>query len=274
MTYLSKRIRNNSFAVCITLLLLLTACDEEKVNEQVVARVGDAILTDEDVTLALDTAKQSKLYRQEYIRRWVENEILYQEAINREITKRKDYLNQLRESKQKLAGGILVEELIADTKLEISDAELKEYFEKHKSEFQVQSNAYVVNVVCFKDRDEAESYRAKLLTSDWNKVFSTVRKNAAFSNVENKFVYDYEIDNSRVKRILSFLRPDDISVVIPDGKNRFCIYSIKRKYEVNDVPVFEDVKSEVRERFVMIKHKELYRSIINNLYSKYEVKIY
>ena len=65
---------------------LTLSCAEEKTDAKIVARVGSSSLTEEELNAALGSETNANKYREEFIRRWVETELLYREAVNENIT--------------------------------------------------------------------------------------------------------------------------------------------------------------------------------------------
>lgn len=274
MMNLKKHISSNFLQVCFVLSIGLTACTEEKIDLRTVARVGSSMLTEAEVQAALQSKSGNQKYREEYIRRWVESELLYQEAVKEKIIQDPEFEKILIESRKSLAGGMLLSGVLKEEEPEIEESELEEYFEKKKDEFKITSKAYVLNWVCFNNKESVEDFRHRLLSSDWNEVLRNYPNDYIVESASGKFTYYYDINLPSVKRLLESIRLGDISVIIPEQPDKYWIFQIIRKYNLNDIPLFEDVKAEVEQRLRIIKEKQLYKNFIDELYSKYEVKIY
>ena len=80
MKKLSKVI-NKKFGIILLSAVALTGCGKEEPKKDFIARVDESYLTKKELSADLDTAQLQESHKNEYIRNWVETELLYQEAI-------------------------------------------------------------------------------------------------------------------------------------------------------------------------------------------------
>ncbi|MDP2806647.1 MAG: peptidyl-prolyl cis-trans isomerase [bacterium] len=118
-------------------LLAGAGCKKEQPQGQVVARVNKAVLTDSDVKdyLPNGAAGISPAQKEEFLRRWVDTELFYQEAVKKGLDKDPKVAKQLRDLKREILANQLLQKEVVE-KQNVSEAEVKAYFELHQTEFQ------------------------------------------------------------------------------------------------------------------------------------------
>lgn len=120
------------------LLLLLTGCSkEERWEPEVVARIGDQKLTSSEVTAWEASLRQAEIpqeVRSAFIHHWVEEELLYQTALERDLTEDPWVTQRIDE----LTRSLLTSRLLELEYLKIkqpSTTAITTYFQQHSSEF-------------------------------------------------------------------------------------------------------------------------------------------
>ena len=126
---------------------------EEKAGE--IVRVGDAVLTGDDLDRLVPEDEQIPLTfeeRREFVRRWVDTEVLRQEAIRRGL-KTDPYVEaRLKELEQQfLADYLVFTELRKRTA--VSEEEIEGYYAAHEREYM---NEYRVSQILVGTPEEAE----------------------------------------------------------------------------------------------------------------------
>ncbi len=142
----------------ICFLLLFTFCTKDKETLSAVARVGDTVLTDEDLVLASVFTDKERL---SYIDNWINTELLYQAGsdvgLNRDI---------LLETKINLYRKKLVGQAYLETKIQgmvsVSKDEVRDYYVDNKTEFKRLKSEAILNSFILTDKKEANRVRANL----------------------------------------------------------------------------------------------------------------
>lgn len=127
------------------LFLVLVACSEtepdkpaEEMQQHVVARCNDQVLTLEQIQTVFTPEQWENLSRDEKLR-FVEGEwkplmLLVQEATSRGISERPDVRFAVRNARNKIVANYLIEEITASVS-EPTEQEMVDYFDTHKDEF-------------------------------------------------------------------------------------------------------------------------------------------
>jgi hypothetical protein len=252
----------------------LCACGKEQPRKDFIARVDNSYLSAKDLATDLDTAGLETSRRNEYIRNWIETELLYKEASEEDILKDKEYLKTLEKAKRELARAFLINKILDDNKIELKDSELEEYFNSHKEEFRLFQDTYCYNLIKFKNEDKAVFFRTALIESDWMKAANALRNDP--SVVEQKtgiLKSDYQIQPNSLLFCLQGLMSGETSIVLNTEPSVFAVVQLKRKYSVGDIPEFQVLKPEVRQRLLLRRKEKLLSEHIKGLYSKYQVEI-
>ena len=131
-----------------------------------IVRVGDAVLTGDDLNRLVPEDEQIPLTfeeRREFVRRWVDTEVLRQEAIRRGL-KTDPYVEaRLRELEQQfLADYLVFAELRKRT--EVSEEEIEAYYAAHEREY---LNEYRVSQILVGTPEDAERVIELLKTKSW-----------------------------------------------------------------------------------------------------------
>jgi len=118
-------------------LLAGAGCKKEQPQGQVVARVNKTVLTESDVKdyLPNGAAGISPAQKEEFLRRWVDTELFYQEAVKKGLDKDPKVAKQLRDLKREILANQLLQKEVVE-KQSVTEAEVKAYFDLHQTEFQ------------------------------------------------------------------------------------------------------------------------------------------
>src|SRR5882762_2941695 len=163
---------NTRLASVLCIALAASACKKSEKSGPAVARVGDEVITADEVRQRLNEtspflrARYSTLERKkEFVENMVRNELLAQEAIRQGYDKSPAVREQMKRA--------MIQELIKhqlDAKLsgsDIPDEELKKFYEAHIDEFVKPERARVLHIFLpatdAKQRAEARKHAATLL---------------------------------------------------------------------------------------------------------------
>lgn len=253
---------------------VLSGCGKEPSEKEYIARVNNSYFTKNDLAAVVDSGYGKNLYRNEIVRNWINEELLYQEARNTGILKNDEFLRVQKESEKRLAVTFLVNKLFKDEQLTIEPSEVKDYFEKHRDNFKLFHNAFLVNLVQFNDEDRAISFRDEAFTNGWPKSSEPIRNDSNIVSIEStKLVYEYELQPANLVRIIRELLPGEISIVINDGAGNYFVVQLLEKYERGSIPPFEIIDDLVRDRYVASKKEQFIKEYVQDLYSKNDIEV-
>ncbi len=135
MKSLNKLLRN-SFYFLFTSAIIFIGCSKEPEKKEYVARVNDSYLIEEELN-DFDSLFNGSFSRAEIINKWVEKELLFQEAIKQGLTDEEDFKRIINNSRRELASSLLINKYLSETIKKPSNTQLQEFYDKHKNEFQI-----------------------------------------------------------------------------------------------------------------------------------------
>ncbi len=253
---------------------VISGCGKESPKKEYIARVNDSYFTKNDLASIVDSGYGKRQYRNEIVRNWIDEELLYQEAKHSGILKDDDFIRTKNESEKRLAVTFLVNKLFREEQLTIEPSEVKDYFDKHRDNFRLFHNAFLVNLVQFDDEDRAISFRDEAFINGWQKSAEAFRTDSNVVSSENsKLVYEYELQPADLVRIVRELLPGEISIVINDGMGNYFVVQLLEKYERGSIPPYEIIGDLVRDRYAASKKEQFIKKYVQDLYSKNDIEV-
>lgn len=255
-------------------VIALTACSKEQKKDDFIARVNESYLTREELASLVDTSSLNSVEKDQLIKNWIYQQILFQEAENEGITKQKEYLNILKKSSYELAAAMLIENFLRSEDVNYSDDDLLDYYAIEKNYFRLSSNTYRLNKVVFSSEDKAIKFRTLALESDWQKAVSVfISDSALVQNIFSELFEENNIYPIQLSRIIKDFYADEISIVITEKPGYYSIVQFLNKYNKQSIPPFEIIKPKVEKRFIAEKKKILVEEFLKTLYSQNEIEI-
>ena len=272
---MKKHLKQTSLTIGIFLLAaVITSCGRKEQNSNYIARVDDSYLNDKDLAVELDTTHLQDSHKNEYIRNWIETEVLYKEAVKKNIFKDDQFNRTLEDSRKELAKSFLINKILSEAEFEYNDEDLETYYNGNKNNFILSDESYLYNMVTFINEDKAILFRNTLIESDWNKTTNVFRgESTIVSEKSNELQSNYQIQPYNLYLILQNLMPGEVSIIMDSEPSYYTIVQLLKVYHKGDIPEFGIIKKNVKERFLMEKRKEYLRDYIRDLYSKYEIEI-
>ena len=255
-------------------ILVIASCSEEQKKVDFIARVNDSYLTGEEFASLADTSNLSPSQKDQLIKNWIYQEILFQEASKEGITKDKDYQSIIKKSSYELAVTMLIEKFESSEDVSYSDDDLLKYYESNKNYFRLNFDSYLINKVAFNYEDKAIKFRRFALDNDWKKALDVfISDSGLIANTSSVFVEEDNIYPVQLSRIIKDFYPNEISIVIAEKLGYYSVVQMLNKFNKHSIPPFEVIKSKVRKRFIAEKKKLLVEEYIKDLYSQNEIEI-
>ena len=269
--HLNKKVTNT---ILLAGLLVFLSCSEETKKTDYIARVNETYLTREEFASLADTTNLNSLQKDQLIKNWIYNEMLFQTAKDKGITNREEYKNYIDKSAKELAGAMLIEEIAESEGINYTDEDLSNYFEKNKNNFRLNINSYLINKISFNKEDKAIKFRSIALESDWESsvnIFSSdssMLRNKSAGLIEENNVYPLQLS-----RIIKDLYPEEISIVITEKPEYYSVVQKITNFDKDSVPPFEIIKSKVAQRFISEMKRKVIENYLKELYSENEIEI-
>jgi peptidyl-prolyl cis-trans isomerase C len=250
-------------AACLGLCIL--ACGE-RTDNSVIARVGSTVLTVQQIqehTRGLE-ADAARMQAQLYIQRWIESEVLYQEALRRGIEKKPEVQSALKEMTRDYIITSFVDQA-ANEALSVSDVEIQNYYQEQKEEFQSNEDLYHLFMILVASQNDAIRLRAEI------KAGTPFREIASRYSIDGSRLQDGEMGHVPLSslspllaRAVASLRPGEISAPLKSevGYNILQLVDIQRKGTL--LPL-EAVRPLIQQRILARKKEDNYQRLIARL---------
>ena len=119
------------------LLLNTIGCSGPRENGTVVARVGDHVLTLEEITGLTSSERGEPVSdesKREFVRQWIDTEVLYRQAVRERLHKDSRIKRVIQQMEKELLAAELMDRRIGN-ELAITEGEIEDYYADHQDEF-------------------------------------------------------------------------------------------------------------------------------------------
>ena len=243
-----------------------------------VARVGDVYLTQEQIDAALENLParlDSTEARRQFIDQWVTNELLYQEALQRNLRSREAVQRQLQESERSVLIDALVSELFAEERAAPNPAEIRAYYERHKEQLRLREPFVRVRYLATTRPDSARlahSLLAEARTradedSVWNSLATRFAEDAAvsLSLAQNYFPESrLFMEQPALHDALSRLAPGHVAPLI-EANGHTHLLQLADRVAAEAIPEPGWIEDQIRRQLTMDARKQMYERQVQRL---------
>lgn len=273
-----KRYRSLSILFA-SLLLLFAGCAREQDGARPLARVGEAVLTRADLAEVQDSLGGHPINEDEYVRRWVTSEMLYQEALRRGIGNTETFRQRIEDIRKRLVVDALLEEvLFVDDSSIVSEDDIVALYTSSSAEFLLKEDVASVGYARFSDREAANAFRLRLLQgSSWvDAVTATERDSTSRTKltrvVTRQYVTRTTLYPEELWKLARALTKDDVSFVLRVDSGYYVLVSHGLKQQ-GEMPELEFVRNEIRDRILIEQRRLRYQALLAELRERFSVEV-
>ena len=257
-------------------LTILCSCGEKRAeSKKVVVRVRNEELTLDMLKemIPLDNPNTLSYEQvQNYIQRWIEQELMYQEAVNLGLKKNDVELNKILRQAEKnyLVDSLLDSLLTAD--VPITEDEVLEYYEKNKDNFLSERMEIRALHILVDDINTAREVRRRLVNGE---DFESVAKEVSLDYQRHQRIdLGYFASENIIPEIGNLLFRQGKGALTQPLSSQFGyhIFKILDKRNPNTQRELEEVKDEINARLLATKRNEIYTDFIADIKNKVDVK--
>ncbi|MGD0338691.1 MAG: peptidylprolyl isomerase [Bacteroidota bacterium] len=273
--------KNPSFGIYGILLgavLYVWGCGGDRTEGQYIAKVNNSVLTYEMLRQRLDTSAAIEPQVRELTQNWVNNELLYQEAINRGYEDVPAVTQPLQEIKRQLAVNVFLQkEVYEKVALSVSPGEEQQYYNTHKQEFLLGEDKIKLSYLVFGNRDAATGFRAEVVRgTPWNEALARLTRNkeskVVLESAESQFFTQSTLAPVELWKILQTLNLYEVSFPVKTPVGFYILY-LQGKQTKGEIAVLESVQNEIRQRIIMEKRQRGVDSLLTDLRKKNAVRM-
>ena len=248
--------------------MLMTSCLKEAPPEpEVVARVGDRALTVSEVNAweaSLGQAEVPQEVRSEFIRRWVEDEILYKAALERNLNSDPWIVQTIDELSRTLMVNHLFE--LESAKLTTPTiGEIREYFQANSAEFVWSADHFVIEYWSSADQTGMNQRRSNLLRGNNSAIWS-----GDLGALDNSRISldGPESTTPEIWKVVIAMKIGETSKVL-FLNDRYWVFKLIEKFEPGELKGLENVQDEIRDRLMNGLRQELRDNLVKSLVDEY-----
>jgi peptidyl-prolyl cis-trans isomerase C len=268
--------KNALFVVLCGSMFLAGACQRQRSGD-VVARVGGVELTLEEALAHVDSTRrpvddQVRLY----VARWVNDELLYQEAKKNGAEQWPDLQRNLRDARRQLTADAYVRSLLDRDTAGLDLRSIESYFNAHATEFFVREPMLKLNLILLGTREQSSAFAAAVNRgTPWPGVVEQFRRDSTVtivSSVTGEFFSQHTLYPGELWKVATTLGVNEVSfpVKVADG---YGILQPLALLEQGKPAPYELVQDEVRQRMLIERRRRAYTELVGTLRSRYDVDI-
>jgi peptidyl-prolyl cis-trans isomerase C len=265
-------------------LTILLSCSMvgERSNEgarssPVVARANDSVLTMEEFE-ALIPEDYREYYSLEdkkaLINRWIETELVYQEAVRLGLDKEPEIQHKVEEFQRLLLENEIIQRELR-SRVKVADEEIEKYYNENPDFFLREKEEVRLSQIVVDSLDLAGALRDQLDTDP--SLFSTFAAEYSLekSGKNNGDVGYYAVDEliDPLKAAVSALKTGEISPVVEVPGYGYFIVTVTDRKGAGTMKALEDVSDEIRDILLVSKEEEERKKWVEGLMSKNDVEV-
>ncbi|HTY36036.1 MAG TPA: peptidyl-prolyl cis-trans isomerase, partial [Bacteroidota bacterium] len=270
--------RNSVVLLC--LLAVFAGCGRKDSGQRPVARLDDQTLTLDDVRARLDSTRGvTEAQVGEFARRWINDELLYKEALRRGLDNKDSFRASVEEAKRQLAiNALLQDEVYTDKTADSSPEEISQYYAAHLREFVLPTDVALVSFLLFADRDAANSFRTSVLKgASWSQVVKQTLEDpklasAVLAKVDSTYFNQNTLLPVELWRVaVASGKPEpSFPVHTDEGSYILIVWKLGRQGQTADQAY---VENEIRTRLTIERRRQALVGLIERLRSKHAVEL-
>ena len=261
-------------------LAFLAGCGTKNSGQRPVARIDDRTLTLEDVRARLDSSRGvTSAQVGEFARRWINDEILYREAVRRGLDNTESVRAQVEEAKRQLAiNALLQAEVYTQSSAESTPEDIAQYYTAHNKEFTLPTDVALVSLLLFTDRDAANAFRTVVLKgTPWAQAVRQAmadpkQSTMILATMDSVYYTQSTLLPVELWRVASASTKQEPSFPVhtDEGSYILIVWKLNRQGQIADQAY---VEREIRSRLAIDRRRRALDGLIERLRSKHAVEL-
>lgn len=258
------------------LLSVGAGCGGEVPSTDFVARVGNRILTREDVSRAIETigpSLDSVEAARRYVDQWITDELLAREAGRRGLRDEPSLRKLIEESERSVVVSALIERVYAESAGGPSDELVQEYFDSHRDRLRLIEPYVKVRHLIVDDEAKARAAQVRLAAADtsawdeWDRIVEEfaaspelAREGSDAFTPESQFL----LDLPAVRDAVAGLRPGRTTPVL-ESDGLWHVAQLVERVPAGTVPRLAWIRESLRQRVEIEARKQMYTRLVQDL---------
>jgi hypothetical protein len=261
-------------------LVLAIGCQQKSSTNAALARLDNRTLTAEDIHVRFDSSQgMTEAQLQQYVQRWLKDELLYREAVARGFGNSQAINDRLEDARRQLVINEFLDKTVYNDKSASSTPEeVQNYYDTHKNEFVLRNDVALLSYIVFSDRDAANKFRNTVLRgTSWydalHQWLSDPRQNTKIlTKGDSLYHTQASLLPADLWRVASSanLREPSFPISTTEGYYVLIVWQYGKQGQPADIRL---VDGEIRSRLAIERRSHLYDSLVENLRAKHSVEI-
>jgi peptidyl-prolyl cis-trans isomerase C len=256
----------------VVLCLIVVQCDKSK-DEKVIARVGKATLSLENLKNSIPNEYSDQITRDQninYVKQWIDRELLFQEAVNQKI----DRDPAIKERLSKMKMDLLAAEMLNRYSMKIqadsiSDSVINHYYKLNQNQF-IRDKDYVKYLdIAIDDSKKAWDVYRTVTKVNFVNIASQFSKTPTFDSTNIPYTPSDNIP-VEIRQAIASLEVNTISSPIKTS-NGYHIVNVMDKLDKGGICNLFEVRKEIIDQLVTINQKVLIEKVLADLRTKNRV---
>lgn len=258
--------------------LSTSGCQRRGGQGDFIARVGTSVLTSDEIPGGMENGPDSSARTFQYINQWVSSELLYQEALRRELDKSEKVSDQLAAVRKRLIIEALLDDVLYPDSTEITEDAIASYFSSHEAEFSLSEDVALVSYAGFVDRGAANTFRSGIVRgSTWDQATEQLLADTILvPHLKQLTTREYAtrptLFPEELWKIARNLNPPGVSFVVNTESGYYVLYlhDFRRQGATADMPY---VAAEIFGRLLIQSRRERHEELMRTLRSRFPVEV-
>lgn len=266
-----RKTKQTSFIIAAMFLASIN-CDRS-IEEDVVARVGKVSLTLKTLKENIPEEYSNQITRDQnvnYVKQWIDRELLYQEALSQKIDKDPEIKERLQKMKEDLLAAEMLHRISSAIKIEdVNDSIANQHYNKNRDQF-IRDKEYVKYLdITTDDSKKAWDIYRSANKDNFVTLASQYSKTPTFDSTNIPYTATETIP-AEIKQAINSLRINSISTPIK-AADGYHIISLLEKLNEGEICSFQEVRKDIVNQIITNNQKEIIEKKLADLRIKNRV---
>lgn len=270
-----KHSGRNVLSSLVLVAIFVAGCGKQQPAQTPVARMDEKTLTVEDIRAELDSTQElSDAQIQQFIQRWLRDELLYQEALKRGLDRSEDIERKVAEARRQLViNAYLQQEVYALNVHDVPTEEVNSYYQEHEKEFLLPQDVALLSYVLFKNRDVATEFRnAVIKGTSWSTALQQVAT-VPDLRIDSIYYTQSTLLPPELWRVAATIKEREPSFPISTTQGFYVLY-VWKYFKQGQQADRAYVEPQIRARLLIERRKKKYDSLLAALRQNHAIQIF
>lgn len=259
------------FAVTV---VLVTGCRQEQEESQAIAIVENETLTLDELLQQIPDhirASITSVELREYVLRWINNQVLYHEALQRKLDEQPEMQKEFEQLKKELLINKLME-LTLSSGVSITEEEIRTFYEENREGFVLENDIVHVYHILVDTREEANEIRRRLGAGErFEEIARELRQDSVQTGAWDLGYFSRDEMIPQISKTVFNMQEGSYSSPIKSefGYHLVMLVDKQKKGEVKELDLLRD---EIRLKLEAEKKQNQYQNFLLQSKSKYKIE--